>query len=126
VLSLGACGGPIQSDELGRGIESLKATAQEGRLLAQEVARDHTKSTFVRVHSRALADSADHEAEKLHDAEARGTIASVKAGAVRLAQDVSSALGDLQVAPGDEAVGAQVAGQLRSLAADADRLGSRL
>lgn len=124
--TLVACGGPIRNDELDRAVGTLKATAQEGRLLAQEVARDHTKATFVRVHARALGDSADHEAEKLNDAEAKGATATVKAEAVKLAQDISGALGDLETAPGNEATGAQVAGQLRSLAATADRLENRL
>jgi len=125
VLFLGACG-HLGNDELERGVATLKATAQEGRLLAQEVARDHSKATFVRVHARALGDTADHEAEKLSDAAAGGATAKAKAEAVKLAQDISGALGDLQTAPGDEATGAEVAGRLRSLAATADRLEARL
>src|SRR5947207_11293608 len=72
------CGGPIMRDELQRGVETLGSTAEEGRLLGRDVARDRSKNTFVRVEARALADDADHEAEKLADAGANGSVASVK------------------------------------------------
>jgi hypothetical protein len=125
-FALPACGGPIQRDELQRGVQTLGSIAEEGRLLARDVARDRTKTTFVRVHARDLADEADHEAEKLADAQATGTVAVVKAQAVRLAQDVSLQLRDLQVTPGRETTGAAVAGRLTRLAGTAQTLEARL
>jgi hypothetical protein len=120
------CGGPIQGDELKRGVESLGALASEGKLLAQDVSRDRTRMTFVRVHARELAGEADHEAEKLADATARGSLVDAKAEAVKLAQDISGALGDLQVMAGDEATGRHVAVQLRHYASSASDLAAGL
>jgi hypothetical protein len=125
-LVAAGCGGPIKRDELERGVETLKATAAEGRLLGRDVARDRSKKTFVRVQARVLSEQADHEAEKLADAEAVGDIASVKSRATRLAQEISSALGELRVHPGDRATGAQVAEQLAKLAGDAQTLQEQL
>src|SRR3954453_14769481 len=99
LLAISGCGGPITDDELQRGIETLGATAAEGRLVALDVVEDRTKVTFLRVEARALGDDAEHEAEKLGDAQAESGNAAVKADAVKLAQEIDSALGDLQVSP---------------------------
>jgi hypothetical protein len=125
-LASAGCGGPIQADELGRGINSLGSLAAEGKLLAQDVGRNRTRMTFVRVHARELADEANHEAEKLADATAHGRLVRPKDEAVKLAQDISSALGDLQVKAGDEATGRKAAAQLRRYASDAGTLAGRL
>jgi outer membrane murein-binding lipoprotein Lpp len=119
VMVVAGCGGAIKRDELERGVETLGATAEEGRLLGRDVARDRSKNTFVRVQARVLGEQADHEAEKLADADASEGIDSIKSRAVKLAQDISAALGDLQVYPGDRAMGAEVAGRLTKLAGDA-------
>jgi outer membrane murein-binding lipoprotein Lpp len=127
VVAVGAgCGGPIKRDELERGVQTLGATAAEGRLLGRDVAQDRSKNTFVRVQARVLGEQATHEAEKLSDAEAEGAIASIKSRAVKLAQDISSALGDLQVEPGNRATGGEVAARLAKLAADARTLEEQL
>jgi len=101
--SLAGCGGPITPDELARSIETLESTAAEGSLLAKNVADDHSKATFVRVHSRDLADEVQHEAEKLTDAEAdRADLAAAKSDAIDLADRIGTALGQMQTAPGSE------------------------
>jgi hypothetical protein len=123
---LGACGGPIQHDELERGVATLEATAAEGRLVALDVVEDRTKTTFVRVHSAALADDAHHEAEKLADAQAPSDLADAKAEAVRIAQAIDDALGDLQVAPSDRRVARQAERKLDGLSRQAERLTERL
>jgi len=126
ILGAVGCGGPITNDELGRGIQTLGATASEGRLLALGVAEDRTKVTFVRVHARALATDAEHEAEKLNDAEAQTGNAAVKAKSVKLAQAIDTALGDLQVAPSNRRLAKQIADRLEKLAKQADTLGNEL
>jgi hypothetical protein len=126
VLVFGGCGGPIEHDELERGVATLGATAAEGRLVALDVVEDRTKTTFVRVHSAALADDAQHEAEKLSDAQAPPDLVDAKAEAVRIAQGIDSALGDLQVAPSDRRVARQVEQRLDALSRQAERLAERL
>jgi hypothetical protein len=121
-----ACGGPIRPEELARSVDSLSSTAGEGALLAREVARDHSKDTFVRAHARELADSADHEAEKLSDATASDGIAGEKAAAVRLAGDISQALGELQTQPDNALSARKVARELEALQRGSDRLSQSL
>src|SRR5215207_11529914 len=86
------CGGAMQADELVRSIGTLESTAAEGALLADSVARDRTKATFARAHARELGETADHEAEKLNDAEAEpeGGVALTKARAIELADRISA------------------------------------
>jgi hypothetical protein len=78
------------------------------------------------VHARDLADDAEHEAEKLHDAQGRPGNAAVKADAVKLAQEIDSALGDVQVAPDDRGLARRAAQRLDALSKQADRLTARL
>jgi hypothetical protein len=116
----------MRPEELGRSVQAIESSAAEGGLLADDVARDRTKATFVRVHARELGDTVDHEAEKLHDADASGDVAVSKARAVELAGQVSQALGDLQVAPDSEVTGLSTADKLAKLAQRAGRLADAL
>ena len=119
------CGGPIQSDELGRSVDTLTSSASEGALLAQGVADDRTKATFVRARAREIGEVVDHEAEKLNDAEADG-LAGAKSRAVLLADRIGAALGQLQVSPQDEQGAAQVERELARLSKRTERLAGSL
>ena len=124
---LSGCGGAIAPDELARSIETLESTAAEGSLLAEDVAGDRTKATFVRVHSRDLGDVVDHEAEKLSDADAdEPEVVAAKADAVELADRIAVALGQLQTAPGAEAGGRPAADALSRLSEAAGTLADGL
>jgi len=126
-LSVTACGGPMSPDELARSIETLESTAAEGQLLADDVADNRTKATFVRVHARDLGDVVVHEAEKLNDAEADDPdVASAKTDAIDLADRIDTALGQLQVAPGSETDGRKAAEALGRLSEDAGKLAEGL
>ena len=120
------CVGPIRNDELQRGVETIGATAAEGALLARGAAQDRTRATFTRVHARELAESASHEAERLHDAGAEGEVTAFKADAVRLAQNVADALGELAVAPGDERLAGRLEQRLDAFSSVAARLAGEL
>jgi hypothetical protein len=126
VVLVAGCGGPIQDDELGRGIQTLGSLAAEGGLVARGVEGDRTKTTFVRVELRDLADDAEHEAEKLSDAQAGPANAAVKAKAVALASSIGDALGQLQVDPADRGLAREIARRLDRLAQDAGALGKQL
>jgi len=123
---LAGCGGPIQREELKRGVKTLASDAADGSLLARGVAEDRTRSPFVRVHASELAEDAEHEAEKLHDAEANPPLSDKKRKAVVLAQRIADALGPLQVAPGDEGVGRRTERELDGLARAANDLADSL
>jgi hypothetical protein len=125
--ALGGCGGPITPGELSRSIETLESTAAEGALLADDVARDRTKATFVRVHARDLSDVVVHEAEKLNDAQAdRADVAAAKTKALELADRIDAALGQIQVAPDSETDGRRSAAALTRLSEDAKKLADGL
>ena len=122
VLGIGGCGGDIQPDELSRSIDTLISSAGEGRLIAEGVADDRTKTTFVRVRARELGEIVDHEGEKLDDASAAPDLAAEKQAAVSLADEISSALGQLQLDPADEATADATERTLSRLASRAKRL----
>jgi hypothetical protein len=126
-VSTSGCGGPITPDELSRSIGTLESTAAEGALLAKDVADDRTKATFARVHARDLGGVVDHEAEKLNDAEAdQADVAAAKSDAVDLADRIGSELGQIQIAPGDEAGGRKAEQALNRLSEDAKKLADGL
>ena len=114
--AVAGCGGPIKSDELDRGVGTLESLAAEGALLADGVAQDRTRATYTRVQARVLADLADHEAEKLADAESTGALTTSRRAAITLSVDISDALGQLRTHPGDEPVGVSASKRLRLLA----------
>ena len=66
--STAGCGGDMRADELSRSIDTLISSAGEGQLIAEGVAADRTKTTFVRVRTRELGEVVEHETEKLSDA----------------------------------------------------------
>ncbi|HEX8745498.1 MAG TPA: hypothetical protein VF712_20415 [Thermoleophilaceae bacterium] len=120
------CGGDMRADELNRSIAQIESAAGDGELTALGVAEDRTKSTFVRAHAREISEQVDHEAEKLSDASATGDVAVVKRKAVELADELSSALGQLQLAPGDEDSARRTRADLRALADRAEQLRAEL
>jgi hypothetical protein len=126
LLVAAGCGGPMQAQELARSVQTLESAASEGALLAHDVAHDRTKSTFVRVQSRDLGDTVNHEAEKLADAKANGQVAVRKSQAVDLANRISQTLGDLQVFPGVESKAAVAQRELESSAKRAAAISNAL
>jgi hypothetical protein len=124
--ALGACGGPMQPEELARSIDTLTSSAAEGRLVARDVARDRTKSTFARVHMRELGEEVDHEAEKLSDATPQQGIGDEKLAAVELAEQISQALGKIQVSPDDRDTAREAGRQLYDLSKRGEALSKSL
>src|SRR3954447_9859674 len=100
-LAFAGCG-DLSRDELNRGVESLSAIAAQGQLVANGVARDATKSTYTRVMAKTLGGEAEHEAEKLADAEPEAAVAPERHAAVQLAGELSRLFSELQTFPGDE------------------------
>jgi hypothetical protein len=124
-LALSACE-PLSAEELGRELETVGSLAAEGSVLAEEVARQETKRTFARVHARELADSAEHSAERLTDAHAADGLNDEVTQARGLADRVSAAIGEVEVAPDDASGAARAAAILRRLSHEADRLAGEL
>jgi hypothetical protein len=125
-LWVSGCGGPMQPEELARSVQALESSAAEGALLADQVARDRTKATFARAHARELGETVDHEAEKLNDADAEGKVAPAKARAIELADQISAALGRIQIAPDSETEGRSAEQTLTRLGERAGKLAEGL
>jgi len=127
VLVAVVCGcGDLSRDELGRGVESLSAIAAQGELIANGVARDATKSTYTRAMSKTLGGEAEHEAEKLADAEPEGGVAPERHAAVLVAEEIAELYSQLQVFPGDERHGAVVQKHMEEAKEQADAIAERL
>jgi hypothetical protein len=126
LLAVAAGCGDLSRAELGRGVETLGALAAQGGLIANGVARDDTKATYARVMAKTLGEEAQHEAEKLADAEASPEVTDERHAAVRLAGEVAELFSTLQTFPGDERQGAMVQREMREAGEEAEALLARL
>lgn len=124
-LSVAGCG-DLSRDELSRGVDSLAALAAQGRLIANGVARDSTKSTYARVMSKTLGGQADHEAEKLADAEPESGTGEERDLGVAVAREISDLFSALEVYPGDESVGERVEAKMLDAQEQAEAIVVRL
>jgi hypothetical protein len=118
--------GDLSRAELSRGVESLSALAAQGGLIANGVARDATKSTYARVMAKTLGGEAEHEAEKLADAEPSPEVRQERNAAVQIAGELADLFSELQTFPGDEHHGALVQRHMREVKEQADALVARL
>jgi hypothetical protein len=111
---------------LSRGVESLSALAAQGKLIARGVAEDATKSTYTRVMAKTLGGEAEHEAEKLADAEPEAAVKTERHAAVQVALEIAGLYSQLQTFPGDERHGAAVQKHMGEAKAKADAIAERL
>lgn len=118
--------GELNRGELTRGVESLGALAAQGELLANGVARDATRATYTRVMAKTLGGEAEHEAEKLADAEPSPEVGEERGAAVQLAGELADLFSELQTFPGDERRGELVEGQMGEAKDRADAIVERL
>jgi hypothetical protein len=125
LVSFSGCG-DLSRDELNRGVESLSALAAQGELIANGVARDATKSTYARVMAKTLGGEAEHEAEKLADAEPSPEVKTERNAAVQIAGDLADLFSELQTFPGDEHHGALVEKHMAEAKKQADAVVERL
>jgi len=117
---------PLGADELRREVETIGSLAAEGSVLAQQVADQDTKRTFARVHSRELADAAEHSAERLTDAHPGGGLTDDVNEAISLANAVEVQLGQIEVGPDEAERAADASERLRGLSQDAGSLADEL
>jgi hypothetical protein len=126
-LTLSSYGcGDLSRGELSRGVEALSGLAAQGGLIANGVARDATKSTYARAMAKTLGGEAEHEAEKLADAEPSPEVVDERNVAVQIASEIAELLSELQTFPGDEHHGLLVQRHLREAKEQADALTVRL
>ena len=126
VFPLSGCGGPMRPEELARSVDTLSSSAAEGAVIARDLGRNRTKNTFVRARMRELGETVDHEAEKLSDATPQEAIKGKKTEAVKLAEDISNALGEVQVSIDNRDRATQAAADLDDLSKRAEDLSKSL
>jgi len=117
-LALTACGRETNHD-VRLSIEQISSIAAEGALMADDVARDRSKNTYVRVHGEELSSQAEHEAEKLNDAPIDPALRERVEKAIGLAGEIGGGIDDLRVAPQDRRKAAQTEQDLNQWADEA-------
>jgi hypothetical protein len=124
-IPLTACG-RASSTGVRAGIEQLASISAEGALMADDVARGRTKTTFVRVHGAELSAQAEHEAEKLNDDPVARRLDQPIHEAIELSADISGAIDDLRVSPQDREQARESKRKLRHWADEAGKLAEGL
>jgi hypothetical protein len=123
VLACAAAGCGRESDhDVRLGVEQLASISAEGALMADDVVRGRTKTTFVRVHGEELSAQAEHEAEKLNDAPVSPDLHGRVKAAIKLSSDIGGAIDDLRVSPQDRQQARQAERDLHRWADQAQRL----
>jgi hypothetical protein len=122
---LTACG-RASSTGVRAGIEQLASISAEGALMADDLARGRTKTTFVRVHGAELSAQAEHEAEKLNDDPVAQKLKQPIHTAIELSADISGAIDDLRVSPQDREQARESERKLLHWAGEAGKLAEEL
>ena len=118
---LAGCGRETNHD-VRASIEQIASISSEGSLMADDLARGRTKTTFVRVHGEELSSQAEHEAEKLNDAPVDPALHDRIQKALGLASEVGGAIDDMRVSPQDRRQARQAEQDLNQWADEARKL----
>jgi hypothetical protein len=103
-------------------IEQIASIASEGSLMADDLARGRTKTTYVRVHGEELSSQAEHEAEKLNDAPVDPALHDRIDKAIGLSSEIGGAIDDMRVSPQDRQAAQQAAQDLKKWADEANKI----
>jgi hypothetical protein len=117
----GGCGRETNHD-VRVSVEQISSIASEGALMADDLARDRTKITFVRVHGEELSSQAEHEAEKLNDAPVAPELHDRVKRAVALAGQIGGGIDNLRTSPQDRHQASDTVHQLLHWADEARKL----
>jgi hypothetical protein len=103
-------------------IEQIASISSEGSLMADDLARGRTKTTYVRVHGEELSSQAEHEAEKLNDAPVDPALHERIDKAIGLSSEIGGAIDDMRVSPHDRQAAQQAAQDLKKWADEARKI----
>jgi hypothetical protein len=118
---LAGCGRETRHD-VRAAVEQLGSIAGEAALMGDDLARNRTKTTYLRAHGEELSSQAEHEAEKLSDAPVDPDLHKPIDRAIELSSDIGGAIDDMRVSPNDHALARKSADDLRRWADEAERL----
>jgi hypothetical protein len=100
VVALTGCGRETRHD-VRISVEEIASISAEGALMADDLSKGRTKTTFVRVHGEDLSSQAEHESEKLNDAPIDPDLDARRQRAIQLASDIGGAIDNMRVSPQD-------------------------
>jgi hypothetical protein len=120
-VALTGCGRETRHD-VQQGVQQIASISSEGALMADDLARGRTKTTYVRVHGEELSSQAEHEAEKLNDAPIDPALESRVQKAIGLAGEIGGAIDDLRVSPDDRVKARQAVHDLQRWADESRKL----
>ena len=120
-ISLAACGRETNHD-VRVSIEQISSIGSEGSLMADDLARGRTKTTYVRVHGEELSSQAEHEAEKLNDAPVDPALHARIKKAIGLSSEIGGAIDDMRVSPQDRQAARQAQQDLKKWADEARKI----
>jgi hypothetical protein len=124
-LATGGCGRE-SSHDVRVSIEQISSIGSEGALMADDLARDRTKITYVRAHGEELSSQAEHEAEKLNDAPVAPELHARVQKAIGLAGEIGGGIDDLRVSPQDHRKSAETMHNLQQWADEARKLANSI
>ena len=124
-LPLAGCGRETNHD-VRVSIEQLASIASEGSLMADDLRRGRTKTTYLRVHGEELSSQAEHEAEKLSDAPVDPDLHDEIDKAIKLSSDIGGAIDDMRVSPKDRQAAAKAEQDLKKWADEANKIASTI
>jgi predicted outer membrane protein len=123
VLAAGCGGaGELNATTLTKEVEAIQSFAAEGALLARDVADGRSTAAFAREHAREMGAKTEKLAEALRTAKTAPGLEDDAVAAADLAEEVVSALGELEAAPGDSRQARDVQRRLEGAAATAEEL----
>jgi hypothetical protein len=122
VAAAGSGCGRETNHDVRQSVEQISSIASEGALMADDLARDRTKITYVRVHGEELSSQAEHEAEKLNDAPTDPALRPRIKKAIGLAGEIGGGIDDLRTSPQDRQKAAQTVQDLKKWADEARKI----
>jgi hypothetical protein len=103
-------------------IEQISSISAEAAIMADDLERGRTKTTYFRVHGEELSAQAEHEAEKLSDAPIDPALHDRVEKAIGLSAEISGAIDDLRVSPNDATRARQAEQDLNKWAEEARKI----
>jgi hypothetical protein len=118
-LPLSAAGCESASDRVQINVQSLVSDARDGSLLAEQVVAGRAGAVLARAHAQELQDDADQVEKNVYDQRLPGHEAIEQ-----LADQISTALGNMAVRPDDPSVAEEARSSLDMLGEKASRMAS--
>ena len=94
--------------------------------MADDLVRQRTTTTFVRVHGDELSAQAQHEAEKLNDDSIPSDLKARAQAAIKLASEIGGAIDELRTSPQDRGQDRRDGAELRRWSAEEYRIASSI